>query len=52
VGGYLDTHDLPQFTVGSGVRLGKLGLDGALATHSRGLTNSRGVELAASLTLY
>ena len=36
---------------GSGVRLGHVGLDVAVATHSRGITTDRGVELAASIAL-
>jgi len=34
------------------VKFGKLGLDVALATQSRGLTTDRGVEMAASLAIY
>jgi hypothetical protein len=49
---YLDSYQLLQFTTGSGFRLGKYGLDLALATHSRGLTTTRGLELAASLGIY
>lgn len=51
-GVYLDTYTQLQFTAGSGVRLGPLGVDLALATNSRGITTSRGLELAASLALY
>jgi hypothetical protein len=51
-GVYLDTYKLLQFTAGSGVRLGPIGLDVALATNSRGITASRGLEMAASLALY
>jgi hypothetical protein len=51
-GVYLDTYTQLQFTAGSGVRLGPVGLDVALATNSRGITTSRGLELAASLALY
>ncbi len=51
-GAYLDTYRLVQFTAGSGVKLGPVGLDLALATSSRGITTARGVELAASLALY
>ena len=49
---YLDSYQLLQFTAGSGIRFGKYGLDLALATHSRGLTTTRGLELAASLAIY
>jgi hypothetical protein len=51
-GVYLDTYTQLQFTAGSGVRLGPVGVDLALATNSRGITTSRGLELAASLALY
>jgi hypothetical protein len=50
-GVYLDSYKLMQFTAGTGFRLGSFGLDVALATQSRGITTSRGVELAASLAL-
>jgi hypothetical protein len=51
-GAYLDTYKQVQFTAGSGVKLGPVGMDLALATSSRGITTARGVELAASLALY
>jgi hypothetical protein len=51
-GVYLDSYQLLQFTAGSGIKFGKLGLDVALATQSRGLTTQRGVEMAASLAIY
>jgi hypothetical protein len=51
-GAYLDTYKQLQFTGGSGFKLGSIGLDVALATNSRGITASRGLELAASLALY
>jgi hypothetical protein len=51
-GVYLDTYKQLQFTAGSGLRLGPVGVDLALATNSRGLTTRRGLELAASLALY
>jgi hypothetical protein len=51
-GVYLDSYTLLQFTAGSGIKFGKLGLDVALATQSRGLTTQRGLELAASLAIY
>ena len=51
-GVYLDTYKQLQFTAGSGLKLGPIGLDLALATNSRGITTSRGLELAASLALY
>lgn len=51
-GVFLDSYQLLQFTAGSGIKFGKLGLDLALATQSRGLTTQRGLELAASLAIY
>jgi len=51
-GMYLDSYQLLQFTAGSGIKFGKYGLDVALATHSRGLTTTRGLEMAASLAIY
>ena len=51
-GAYLDTYKLLQLTAGSGFKLGRIGLDLALATNSRGITATRGLELAASLALY
>ncbi len=51
-GTYLDANQLVQFTAGTGVRFGGLGLDLALATNSRNLTRERGLELGAGLALY
>jgi len=51
-GMYLDSYQLLQFTAGSGFRFGKYGLDVAFATHSRGLTTTRGLEMAASLAIF
>src|SRR5690242_12135336 len=51
-GVYLDSYQLLQFTAGSGVKFGKLGLDVAFATQSRGITTKRGLEMAASLAIY
>lgn len=51
-GVYVDTYEQFQFTAGSGFKLGAIGLDVALATNSRGITASRGLELAASLAFY
>ncbi len=51
-GVYMDTYKQVQFTAGSGVKLGSIGLDVALATNSRGVTADRGLELAASLAFY
>jgi hypothetical protein len=49
---YIGAYSRLQVTAGSGIKLGKMGLDLALATHSRGLTDKRGLELAASLAIY
>ncbi len=48
----LDTYRLLQVSAGSGLRIGRFGLDVALATHSRGLTRARGLEMGASIALY
>lgn len=52
VGTYRDTNDHWQMTGGGGVKLGKIGLDLAVATHQRYVEEKRAVEMAASLTLY
>ena len=49
---YMGAYSRLQVTAGSGIKIGKMGLDLALATHSRGLTDKRGLELAASLAIY
>jgi hypothetical protein len=49
---YVGAYSRLQVTAGSGIKIGKMGLDLALATHSRGLTDKRGLELAASLSIY
>jgi hypothetical protein len=51
-GSYCDQNGRWQFTGGSGVRFGSLGLDVALATHSRNVEEVRAAELCASFTLY
>lgn len=51
-GTYRDTNRLWQVTGGTGVRFGSLGLDLALATHSRNIEEKRSAELAASISLY
>jgi hypothetical protein len=51
-GVYRDSNALWQATAGSGVRFGKLGIDAAVATHSRNIEEKRGVELSASLAIY
>lgn len=49
---YRDTGGRWQWTGGSGVRLGPVGLDLAVATQSRNIEQKRAAELSASLTLY
>jgi hypothetical protein len=51
-GGSLDNRQLPQFAGGTGVRLGAVGIDMGLSTHSRTITGERGLEMAFSLALY
>ncbi|HEV8128868.1 MAG TPA: hypothetical protein VGQ14_04360, partial [Candidatus Eisenbacteria bacterium] len=51
-GSYCDQNGLWQFTAGTGVRFGNLGLDVALATHSRNVEEERAAEMCASFTLY
>ncbi len=51
-GSYRDQNGRWQFTGGSGVRFGNVGLDVALATHSRNVEEERSGELCASFTLY
>lgn len=51
-GTYRDTGGRWQWTAGSGLRFGVIGLDLAVATHSRNIEAKRAAELSASLTLY
>ncbi|MGE5175889.1 MAG: hypothetical protein ACM3JJ_05875 [Hyphomicrobiales bacterium] len=51
-GTYRDTGGHWQWTGGSGVRFGAIGLDLAVATNSRNIEAKRAAELSASLTLY
>lgn len=51
-GAYLDNERELQVAGGAGLRLGPLGLDLALSSHSRNLTRERGLELGAGLALY
>lgn len=51
-GAYRDTNGRWQATGGTGLRFGGVGLDLAVATHSRNLEEERAAELCASLTLY
>lgn len=51
-GALFDANEQVQYTGGAGLRLGPVGLDLAVATHSRNLTRERGLELGAGLALY
>jgi hypothetical protein len=51
-GAGLDNEHTLQFGGGAGLRFGPVGLDLALATHSRNLSHERGLELGAGLALY
>jgi len=51
-GTYRDANKIWQGTAGAGIRLGKLGIDMAIATHSRNIERERGAELSASLSIY
>ena len=51
-GAYRDTNGRWQGTAGTGLKLGSVGLDLAVATHSRNVEEERAAELCASLTLY
>ena len=51
-GAFVDANELLQFTAGSGLRFGRVGVDLALATNSRNLSRERGLELGAGLALY
>ena len=51
-GAFLDTSRRTQGTAGAGFRFGSLGLDVGFSTHSRSLTEERGLEMGLSLALY
>jgi hypothetical protein len=51
-GATLDANELIQYSVGTGLRLGNIGLDLAVASNSRNLSRERGLELGAGLALY
>jgi hypothetical protein len=51
-GTYRDPNRIWQWTGGTGVRLGSVGLDLAVASHSRNIEEERSTELSASITLY
>jgi hypothetical protein len=51
-GAYLDPNQIMQYSGGTGVRMGHFGLDLAVATNSRNVTQERGLELGAGLAFY
>jgi hypothetical protein len=51
-GGYIDPQAALQYTAGAGLRLGSIGVDLAVASHSRNLQRERGLELGAALAFY
>lgn len=51
-GGSVDANRLVQGSLGTGVRLGRIGLDLAVASHSRNVTRERALEMGAGLSLY
>ena len=51
-GAYRDSNGRWQATGGTGLRFGGIGVDLAVATHSRNVEEERAAELCASLTLY
>jgi hypothetical protein len=51
-GTYLDANTMLQYSVGSGLRFGNLGVDLAIASNSRNLSRERGLELGAGLAFY
>jgi hypothetical protein len=51
-GAFVDGNSLVQYTAGTGLRLGVLGVDLAVASNSRNLSRERGLELGAGLAFY
>ena len=51
-GTFVDANELLEYTAGAGVRLGVVGVDLAVASHSRNLARERGLELGAGLAFY
>jgi len=51
-GAFVDANELLQYTAGTGLRLGVIGVDLAVASHSRNLARERGLELGAGLAFY
>jgi hypothetical protein len=48
----LDANELIQYSAGTGLRFGNLGVDLAIASNSRNLSRERGLELGAGLAFY
>jgi hypothetical protein len=48
----LDANALLQYSVGTGLRFGNLGVDLAVGSNSRNLSRERGLELGAGLAFY
>ncbi len=51
-GAEYDANELVQGAGGVGLRFGRIGLDAAVATHSRDITRTRGVDLGIGLAWY
>ncbi len=51
-GGYVDPQQTFQYTAGTGLRFGFIGVDLAVASNSRNLSRERGLELGAGLAFY
>jgi hypothetical protein len=51
-GAEYDANEQVQGTGGLGLRVGRVGIDGAVATHSRDVTRSRAVDLGVGLAWY
>ena len=51
-GGSLDGEQQVQYAGGVGFKLGRIGADAGVSTHSRNLSRERGVELCVGLSLY
>ena len=48
---FFDANKMLQYAGGTGLRLGPLGVDLAVASHSRNISRERGLELGAGLAL-
>jgi hypothetical protein len=51
-GGFVDPNRMLQYTAGTGLRFGPIGLDLAVASNSRNLSRERSLELGAGLAFY